>query len=96
MARKKEVDEVSLKPIGEAITKAQTQLKELAKNAPKEKSDRFKAKVEALGILHLQVQVICRSSSSAKTRPYGICKALERCLIKGPAPVYGISIDDDC
>ena len=96
MARKKEVDEVTLKPIGDAITNAQSQLKELAKNAPKEKSDRIKAKVEALGILHLQVQVLCRSSSSPKTRPYGICKALEKCLITKPVPVYGVSVDDDC
>ena len=53
MASKK----VNLKPIGQAIEKAQAELKALAKHAPREKSLELKTKVEALAIVHLQIKV---------------------------------------
>jgi hypothetical protein len=82
---------VNLKPIGEAIEKAQADLKELAKHAPPEKSFGIKAKVEALDIVHVQVQVLCRSN---KIPPYGFCKILQK--NSKVRPPYGVSIEDDC
>ena len=82
---------VNLKPIGEAIERAQADLKELAKHAPFKKRLEIKAKVEALAIVHVQVQVLCRNYQ--KTAPYGFCGGAQKSTkVK---PTYGISIEDD-
>jgi len=84
MATKK----VNLKPIGDAIEKAQADLKALAKHAPREKSLELKTKVEALAIVHLQIKVLCQNY--LKSVPYGYCR-----LSPKKPPTYGISIEDD-
>lgn len=88
MAKTKEITEVSLRPIGAAIQKAQDELRQLAKKAPKAKSERIKEKIEALDIVHVQVQVLCRGS----IKPYGFCKVLETTKMLNPP--YGVSVKD--
>lgn len=82
------IKKVSLKPIGDAIEKAQADLKQLARHAPRERSLELKTKVEALAIVHLQVKVLCQNYQ--RSAPYGYCKAY-----KVKPPTYGVSIEDD-
>jgi hypothetical protein len=86
MASKK----VNLKPIGQAIEKAQAELKALAKHAPREKSLELKTKVEALAIVHLQIKVLCENYKI--NPPYGRCSVSPKGY---KPPTYGISIEDD-
>jgi hypothetical protein len=86
MATKK----VDLKPIGDAIEKAQAGLKALAKDASRERSLELKTKVEALAIVHLQIKVLCQDYRNRKSLPYGFCR-----LSPKKPPTYGISIEDD-
>jgi hypothetical protein len=86
------IKKVNLKPVGEAIEKAQADLKELAKLAPRKRSLELKAKVEALAIVHVQVKILCQNYKT--TRPYGYC-GLSQKGYKVRPPTYGISIEDD-
>ena len=91
MAKKKtrpKLRKVNLKPIGDAIEKAQADLKALAKSAPRERSLELKTKVEALAIVHLQIKVLCQNYKI--NPPYGHCV-----LPPKKPPTYGISIEDD-
>jgi len=90
MAKKthRKLQKVNLKPIGDAIKKAQADLKALARGAPRERSLELKTKVEALAIVHLQIKVLCQNYKV--NPPYGHCA-----LSPKKPPTYGISIDDD-